>query len=205
MKTKDLAKVTVIMRGYSYQQVNAICKVLVGTAFNTIEITTNSPNAFDTVKRIKEEYAEKIYVGVGTVLTMEHAISAVESNADFILSPIALGKDIIDFCKKNNVLTVPAAMTPTEIYELIQNGADVVKVFPAKHLQISYAKDIQAPLGKLPLMAVGGININNVNDYFENNYQYVGISSGMFEKTDIESMDINKLKESLAKWESVLG
>lgn len=204
MSNNGLAKVTVILRGYNYQQIKTVCEVLVDTPFNSVEITTNSPDAFISIAAIKKEFSQKMMVGVGTVLTMEHAVQAVNAKADFILSPIALSADILKYCQENKIITVPAAMTPTEIYQMFQQGADIVKVFPANALPKTFAKDVQAPLGKLPLMAVGGINQANAKEHLNNGYQYVGVASGMFNKADIINMNKQGLQESLTQWLAIV-
>ncbi len=51
-------------------------------------------------------------------------------------------------------------MTPSEVNQMFAQGADIVKVFfqqSSSYTEIFF-KDIQAPLGKLPLMGVGGIS-----------------------------------------------
>lgn len=55
---------------------------------------------------------------------------------------------------------------------MLDMGADIVKVFPAGQLGPDYIKAIQAPLGKLPLMVVGGVNVANVQSYFDKGAMY---------------------------------
>lgn len=58
-------------------------------------------------------------------------------------------------------------------------------------------KDIQAPLGKLPLMGVGGISKENAKEFFENGASYLGLGSGMFNKQDIEELNVKNLAQSM--------
>lgn len=199
MKIEDLSTVTVILRGYTYSQVEAVVKAMQNTSFNTVEITTNSPNAFETIKKISEKYPD-INVGVGTVLNKEHVEKAIESGAKFILSPICLEKELIDMCKEKGMLVVAAAFSPTEVYKMVSYGADVVKVFPAKEIGASYAKAIQGPLGELNLMAVGGVNSENSLDFLNNGYKYLGIGSGVFNKEDIINENIENMKKSIKQF-----
>ena len=78
-------------------------------------------------------------------------------------------------------------------------GADIVKIFPASVVSPRFFKDVQAPLGKLPLMGVGGISVENAQAFFENGASYLGLGSGMFNKSDLESLDSDKLAESMQK------
>ena len=88
-------------------------------------------------------------------------------------------------------------MTPTEVFRMDSYGADIIKVFPAVDIGPRFFKDIQAPLGKLRLMAVGGISEKNIHEFFENEAQYVGIGSNAFNKEDLKSLNIANLHQSL--------
>ena len=90
MEIKQFPKITVILRGYTYEQVRCVVKNLVGTRLNAVEITTNSPDVFTTIHKISEEFGKDVYVGAGKVLNMEHAKAAVEAGSTFLLSPIML-------------------------------------------------------------------------------------------------------------------
>ncbi|MFL2101068.1 bifunctional 4-hydroxy-2-oxoglutarate aldolase/2-dehydro-3-deoxy-phosphogluconate aldolase [Desemzia sp. FAM 23989] len=205
MNKKTFPKVTIIMRGYNYQQVNLIMETLEGKEEQfAIEITLNSPDVFETLQKIIKQYGEKFWIGAGTVLNLQNAKDAVEAGAQFILSPVMLSKEVLDYCKQKNVMSVPAGMTPTEVYTLFQNGADVVKLFPATSLDRGHFKAMQGPLGELSLMAVGGINAGNANDFLNKGASYVGIGSGIFEKEDVLNNDKEAVKKSLAVFEETV-
>ncbi len=198
-KMKDnFPKVTIILRGYTYEQVKTVMEVLKDKHQQfALEITLNSPDVFTTINKISREFGEKFYIGAGTVLSLEDANNAIDAGARFILSPIKLSKEILDVCKAKKILSIPAAMTATEVMELKNNGADIIKIFPASIVGVKFFKDIQAPLGKLPLMAVGGVSSGNALEFFDNQAAYVGIASGIFNKEDILSQNSTGLKESL--------
>lgn len=205
MKGNTFPKVTIIMRGYNYHQVNLIMGTLEGKEEQfAVEITLNSPDVFETIKKITKQYGEKFWIGAGTVLNLQDAKSAVEAGAQFILSPVMLSKEVLDYCKQKNVMTVPAGMTPTEVYTLFQNGADIVKLFPATSIDQSHFKAMKGPLGELPLMAVGGINAGNANDFLNKGASYVGIGSGIFKEGDVLNNDKEAVKNSLAAFEETV-
>ena len=197
MNVQEFPKITVILRGYSYKQIRLIVSILVKNGINSVEITMNTEKAAEIIKKIKTEFGEKILIGAGTVTTMEEAKEAVNAGVTFILSPIMLEKEILNFCKSKKVITVPGAFSPTEIIQSFRDGADIVKIFPADRLGKKYISDITAPLGELPVMVVGGINKENVNDYFKSGAKYAGIASGIFNKEDILSENAENLEKSL--------
>lgn len=196
MEINDLSTVTIILRGFELDKVEAVVQAMEDTNIKNIEVTTNSPNYLNTISKIKNKYPH-INIGAGTVTTYDQSVKSIDAGASFILSPIMLSKDIIKLCNNNNVICVPAAMTPSEIYKMFDLGADVVKVFPATTVGPKFFKDVQAPLGKLNLMAVGGVNINNAKQFLDNGCKCLGIGTGMFNKKDIETKNIEKMRESI--------
>lgn len=202
MEITNFPKITVILRGYTYEQVRAVAKNLVGTKLNAIEITMNSPDVFETIRKITEEFGEYLYVGAGTVRTMEEAKKAISAGARFLLSPIMLSEEILNYCKQNSILSVPAAFSPSEVQRMIDLGADIVKVFPAGRLGSKYFTDIQAPLGKLPLMAVGGVNGENIQEYLDAGASFAGIASGIFQKQHVEQCQEEEIKKAIQVFEA---
>ena len=196
-----LPKVTVILRGYETKQVLTVVEQLVGTKVNSIEVASNSPHAMESIAAARKEFGAEVHVGAGTVKNAELARQAITAGAEFMLSPIMFTQEIFDLAKEAGVITVPAAFSPTEIQKMIDMGADIVKVFPAGQLGPDYLKAVQAPLGKLPLMVVGGVNVANVQSYFDKGATYAGIGSGIFDPADIEACDAPKLAASIKKLE----
>lgn len=205
MKVKEVQKLTLILRGYDYNQVKIIAEAMLKTNIRSMEITTNSPDAFETAKKIASDYKD-IYVGMGTILNSEHVEKAIEANVDFILTPITLDKDSIERCRKNEIVTVISALTPSEISLMKSYNADIIKIFPAKNLGYDYAKAVKAPLGnELKLMAVGGVSIDNAKDFIKGGYDYLGVGSNMFNKDDVLNGNISNLVKSLKEFEEKLG
>ena len=196
-----LPKVTVILRGYETKQVLTVVEQLVGTKVNSIEVASNSPHAMESIAAARKEFGAEVHVGAGTVKNAELARQAIAAGAEFMLSPIMFTREIFDLAKEAGVITVPAAFSPTEIQKMIDMGADIVKVFPAGQLGPDYLKAVQAPLGRLPLMVVGGVNVANVQSYFDKGATYAGIGSGIFDPVDIEACDSAKLAASVRRLE----
>ena len=181
-----LPKVTVILRGYETKQVLSVVEQLVGTKVNSIEVASNSPHVAESIAAAKKEFGSEVHVGAGTVTTVERAKAAIAAGAEFMLSPIMFSDEIFAEAKAAGVITVPSAFSPSEIQLMMDKGADIVKVFPAGQLGPDYIKAVQAPLGKLPLMVVGGVNADNVQSYFDKGATYAGIGSGIFDPKDIQ-------------------
>lgn len=200
-----LSRVTMILRGYTYEQVRCVAKVLEkSTHVRNMEITLNTNDAYSIIKKISNEFGQQLNIGAGTVQTYEELVKAIDAGAKFILSPRMMTREMLDYCKNKQIISVPGSFTPSEIASQISIGADIVKVFPANELSLSYAKKVSEPMGNLPLMAVGGININNVREALQQGYQYVGTAGGLFKKEDIIQMNKTNLLKALDQFEKAL-
>lgn len=205
MNIQDFPKVTVILRGYTYPQIRTVVKNLVGSRLHAVEITMNTPGALEAIEKISQEFGDSVLVGAGTVITYEEAQAAIAAGAAFLLSPTMLDKKILDLCREKGVISVPGAFSPSEIRQSLADGADIVKVFPAARLGSKYLTDISAPLGRMPLMVVGGIGTSNVEEYFRAGASYAGIGSGIFRKEDILNQNEDGIRESVQAMERKLA
>ena len=199
-------KITLILRGYNYDQVKTVAEVLCESkVIKNVEITLNTENAIEIIHKISEEFGDELFIGAGTVINYNQLVEAISSGAKFVLSPLMMTKQMLDYCKEKNVISVPGAFTPTEIYESFQMGADIVKIFPANEVSITYANKVLEPLGKYPLMAVGGVNKDNVDEILKSGYSYVGSAGGIFTKDSIKTKDKLALKKQLVDFESSIS
>ena len=190
----ELSKVTMILRGYTYEQVRCVAEVLINSSYvKNMEITLNTSNAYEIIKKIADEFQGRLHIGAGTVQTYDELVQAIAAGAVFVLSPRKMNQKMLDYCKQHNVIAVPGAFTPSEIAESLEMGADIVKVFPANE-----------PMGELPLMAVGGIQAGNVKKALQSGYTYVGTAGGLFEKEDIQNMRKDHMLKSLEVFEKEL-
>lgn len=199
-----LGKATVILRGYTYEQVRLIAEELVGSKVKNMEITLNTEDAITTIRKISAEFGDRLNIGAGTVLTYEELVAAIDAGAKFVLSPNMMSPEMLAYCKEKGVISVPGGYTPSEISTLFAQGADIVKVFPANELSHSYAKKVCEPLGDLPLMAVGGVNTENVKEIFKGGYQFVGTAGGIFKKQDLLDLNREAIRVSIQAFEAQL-
>ncbi|MBS7527605.1 bifunctional 4-hydroxy-2-oxoglutarate aldolase/2-dehydro-3-deoxy-phosphogluconate aldolase [Fusibacter paucivorans] len=198
-------KVTAILRGYDLEKTDLLLELLAESSFKSVEIALNTPNAKSILSAIIPKYSEKLAIGAGTVLTLNDLKEVVALGVDFVLSPVMFSKEMCDYCKKNGVISIPGAYSPTEISSCFNLGADIVKVFPAENVGTRYFKNLQSPLGKLPLMAVGGVTPGNANDYLNEGATFLGIGSAMFNKEDVTAGNVTALRQQLAAFAEKIG
>ncbi|MCD8799515.1 bifunctional 4-hydroxy-2-oxoglutarate aldolase/2-dehydro-3-deoxy-phosphogluconate aldolase [Mammaliicoccus sciuri] len=178
LQTIKETKLIAILRNAKPDDILPIVETLYKAGIRAIEVTMNSPKALESIELISNEMKDKVVVGAGTVLDAESARLAILSGATFILSP-TVDKDTIRMSKKYGAVSIPGAMTPTEILEAYEYGGDIIKVFPTTSLGPEYIKDLQGPLPHIPLLPTGGVSIDNVTDFIEAGAVGVGLGSAL--------------------------
>lgn len=167
-------KIVAILRGVLQKDVLNIAKALHTGGIKILEVTLNSPSALTVIKELAAEMNGKMLIGAGTVLNAEEAKAAIAAGARFIISPV-FDIDIITTAKQAGVVSIPAAFTPTEIFNAYKNGGDIIKLFPA--LNIDYMKSVRAPLDNIPLMPTGGIDAENILEFHKAGAVAFGLGS----------------------------
>lgn len=192
-------KIISIVRGYDTEDTLKIVEALREAGIKLVEVTLNSPNIFKTLKKLNKKYKDEIYIGAGTVLDAENCQKAIDSGANFIISPDT-NSEVIECAKRNNALSIPGAFTPSEITFALNHGADIVKVFPVSKMGPSYIKDILAPLNFAQLLPTGGVDENNINEYLHQGAIGVGVSSSIVKTNlDINEASLNTIKNNAEK------
>ena len=201
-KNADFPKVTVILRGYTYEQCRCVVEQLVGTKLNAVEVAFNTPGAAGIIERLNEEFGSEVKIGAGTVTTEERAVAAVKAGAHFMLSPINFSDRIFEIAKDAGVVTVPAAFSPSETVEMFDKGADIVKVFPAGILGPKYFSDVRAASGwtcrSWPLAALTAATSRSSSMPAA---LPLGVGSGIFDKQDIREMNSSALADQITEFE----
>lgn len=146
---------------------------------------------------IRREFGEDVTVGAGTVLTKEQANTAVNAGAVLIVSPNT-DEEVIAETNRMGAVSVPGAYTPTEIALAVKYGADFVKVFPANALPKSYASMIRTPLAKAKLLAVGGITLDDMAEYYAGGYYGVAVGASLCRPEFVKNEAYDELRKLAA-------
>lgn len=132
-------------------------------------------------------------IGAGTILDSETARLAILAGAEFIVSP-HLDIEIIKTANRYQKVVMPGAMTIREVILSMEQGADVVKIFPSGLFGPEIIKAIKGPLPQVPLMPTGGINLNNLQEWFKAGVFCVGVGSSLT-KDAIKKGDYTIIKD----------
>lgn len=146
---------------------------------SVLEITMTVPGAVKLIEQVVSRYGNDALVGAGTVLDPETATACVSAGAQFVVTP-ALNVETIARCKDLGVAIMPGALTPTEVLQAWNAGADFVKVFPAGAVGgANYLKALKAPLPHVELVPTGGVTIDTAGDFIRAGAAALGVGSDL--------------------------
>jgi 2-dehydro-3-deoxyphosphogluconate aldolase / (4S)-4-hydroxy-2-oxoglutarate aldolase len=180
------AKIIAILRGLSQDQTDAAAQALADGGIIFLEVTMNTKGALDMIRRIKAKLGHKLIIGAGTVLNLAMAKDAAAAGAEYLLSP-NLNEEVIHYALERGIDAWPGVMTPTEIVKAYEAGAPAVKIFPMGSLGLSYLKEIRAPLDHVPMIATGGVDLHNINQFLDAGAIAVGLGGNLIDKKHLQA------------------
>ena len=145
---------------------------------NTVEVTFTVPNAVDVIEAVAATVGSEVILGAGTVTDAQKAKAAIEAGARFIVAPNT-DPDTIRMAASLDAVSIPGALTPTEVVIAINAGADAVKIFPASAFGPSYIKAIRGPLPDVKFVPTGGINLENIPAYVKAGAAMFGVGGNL--------------------------
>ncbi len=180
-------KIIAIVRGIEKEKLIPLAEAMYDGGIRLLEITYDAKGIIpdnetaDNIQMLAEHFEGKMYIGAGTVLTSNQAELTKSAGGGFIISPDTCHK-VITRTRELDMVSIPGALTPSEIQNAYHLGADFVKLFPITCLGTEYVKALKAPLSHIKMLAVGGINEKNMNDYISAGISGIGIGSNIVNK-----------------------
>lgn len=163
----------------------------------SIEITMTIPNALSVLEKAVKEFGGQMLFGVGSVLSAGIVRSAIDSGAQYVVSPV-FKPEIIHAAHSGDIPAMPGAFTPTEILTASEEGADIVKVFPADVLGMAFFKGVKAPMPHLRLMPTGGVTLLNAGEWLKAGACAVGVGTALLDTKAINEGNYNLLTKNAA-------
>lgn len=136
--------------------------------------------AAGSIEMLKNRFEDEIAIGAGTVIDEARLKAAFNAGAEYIVSPNT-DERIIVKTKELGLVSIPGAMTPTELIRAYDCGADIIKLFPAGALGPEYFKAVATPVKHIGIAAVGGITLSNLAAFKAAGACAFGISSSLFD------------------------
>lgn len=202
-------KAIAIVRGIYDEECLKLAEALHEGGVNLMEVTFDQKSheerlrTVSTLQLLNRELGGAMAFGAGTVTTVEMVEMAKQAGAEFIISPDTK-EAVIRASIAADMVSIPGALTPTEISQAHDYGADFVKVFPASNMGVSYIKNVTAPLNHIRMLAVGGVDAGNVQDYLKAGAVGAGVAGCLFKKEWVQAGEWERITEAARKFVNVL-
>ena len=160
------SKVIAVLRGSHVSALVPVCDVLVEEGILSLELTLTTPGLFDALPELVDRYAGIADVGVGTILTEAEAQRAMDSGAQYLVTP-TMNVPVIKLAVERQVAVFPGGLTPTELAAGWNTGATAVKIFPAQTVGAGYLKHLRGPFPDLEAIPSGGVDLEATREWLD--------------------------------------
>lgn len=202
-------KIIVIVRGVERNKLIPIAEAMYRGGIKFLEITysangeVSDEETKENIRLLANHFGGRMHIGAGTVLTEKQAELTKQAGGEFVISPDTNPK-VIKRTKELGMVSMPGALTPSEIQLAHISGADFVKLFPVSNLGIDYVRAVKAPLSHIRLLAVGGVDLSNIPGYLDIGVCGFGIGSNIVSGKLIGQNDYKGLEELAKKYVSAV-
>jgi len=176
LATLGRARVIAILRGDFRESAEDVGDALVDGGLRAIEVSLTSSDALAIIRRLARRLEGRAVVGAGTVRREEDCRQAADAGARFVISPHTSPK-LLGAARSLGLLSIPGALTPTEVVAALDAGADAVKFFPAEWVGPDGMASLLAPLPGVRLLPTGGVTLEHAREYLARGAWAVGVGS----------------------------
>ena len=196
-------KIYAVVRANSSQSAIDIAKALIDGGVKTIEISSTCPETHKAIDVIGQ--IDDVIVAAGSIITTEQSDYAIKSGADIIVSPM-FENSVARLCKSYRVPYIATASTPTEAYNAWKYGVSMIKMFPIHVLGgTDFIENVKKSMPFLPLMATGGVTIDDFTSYLDAGVSAVGMGKCFYENDESFAQITQKAKLATTKLEEYLS
>jgi len=195
-----------VLRARNATQAHAVVQAMIAGGVTVVEVTMTVPNAVELLRELKSEYGPKgLLLGSGTVTTASEAQATINAGAEFVVSP-SLHPEVINTTRTNGKLSIPGALTPTEIITAWRAGADYVKIFPCSAMGgASYLKSVLAPFPFLKLIPTGGVTLETAASFIQAGARALGVGSDLVNLAAIDAGHPETITEAARAYLKILA
>lgn len=193
-----------VLRARSAAEGHALVEALVAGGITVMEVTMTVPGAVHLLRDLKKEFGDKLLLGSGTVTTAQQAEATIEAGAEFVVSP-SFHPDVVAKTKQLGKVSIPGALTPTEVITAWRAGADYVKIFPCSAVGgASYLKALLAPFPELHLIPTGGVTVTTAVDFLKAGARALGVGTDLVNPKAIEEGKPEKVTETAKAYVAIV-
>lgn len=169
----------VVIRADSADQACRIADACAEGGILVMEVTFTFAGALEAIAELAKRHpSDGILIGAGTVLDTETARQAMLAGARFIVSP-SCSAEVARMCRRYQLPYLPGAGTSQEVVNALEDGADIVKLFPGEALGPAFVKALRGPLPHAPLMPTGGVSAENAAEWIQAGCVALGVGGNL--------------------------
>lgn len=192
-----------VIRASSKEEALAVIEAVIAGGITTIEVTMTVPNGVEVIEKLSTR--EKLMIGAGSVLDPETARDCINAGAKFVISP-ATNFDTIVYCNDAETVVMPGALTPTEILNAWDAGADIVKVFPIDAMGgAKYLKSLKAPMPHLRVVPTGGISQSNAAEFIKAGAEAIGVGADLCDLKAVREGRASVISDAARKYLEIVA
>ncbi len=188
-----------IISVYDEEHVLRVAAVVRSFSINIIEITMRGKEAFACIEALRKNYPDML-IGAGSILDESSFVESRLAGADFFVSP-CFHASLADYALHHRLAYVPAVMTPSELFQALSAGFQLIKIFPADKFGTDYLRAIAKPFARFDFryLPTGGISSENLGEYLQlPQVVACGISS-FIENEGNEADNVKALSEKVSR------
>jgi len=159
----ETQRIVVVLRGLDPDACLRASDALMEGGIGLFEVTMNSPRPLEGIRTLIEALGDRAGIGAGTVTSAEQVEAAADAGARYIVSPDT-NPAVIRRTRELGLVSIPGALTPTEVLRARDAGAHMVKVFPIRSVGADHLNQLRGPIDDVRFMATGGVTLEMIPD-----------------------------------------
>lgn len=192
-----------VLRASSLKTAMQLAAAIADGGVNAMEVTMTVPGAIEVIRTLSKDRPD-LLIGAGTVLDPETARMCILEGAQFVVSP-AFNAGTVSLCQRYSVPVLPGALTPTEVVNAWQAGADIIKVFPASAMGgAKYLQSLKAPLPQIELIPTGGVTVATAKDFLAAGAFALGVGADLVDESACFEERLHEVTATAAKYVSIV-
>ena len=169
-----------ILRGITPAEAIAVGEALWNAGWRIIEVPLNSPEPFESIRRLQRHFGDRILLGAGTVRRLHEVDTLHATGARLMVCPhtdAALIRQAVSL----DMFAMPGVATASECMQALDAGADALKLFPADALGVRTLAALRPvlPSGTI-VLPVGGIAADNLHPWLAAGAAGFGIGGTLY-------------------------
>jgi 2-dehydro-3-deoxyphosphogluconate aldolase / (4S)-4-hydroxy-2-oxoglutarate aldolase len=182
-----------VVRAASVDEANRAAEAISAGGIPVVEITMTVPDAIAAIRELAQQNRTDFLIGAGTVTNAKQAEECLEAGAQFLVSP-GLAISVLDVAKAHGKLAIPGALTPTELMNAHEHGAQLVKIFPCGNVGgAKYLKSLKAPFPHARLIPTGGVNAANAAEFIAAGAFALGVGADLCDAKALREGNLEKI------------